>query len=92
VSFTWKENNEKDIGLIAEEVEKFYPEIMEYDPEGNILGYNEKHLLIVAVGALKLQKERIDDLELDKIDLQMENDSLKEKIVSIEERLSAAGL
>jgi hypothetical protein len=61
VSFSWKKNKEKCIGLIAQEVEKVLPELvhdvngLKYVVYGNIVG--------VLIEAIKEQENRITYLE-----------------------------
>jgi hypothetical protein len=38
VNYKWKEDQRKDVGLIAEEVIKVYPELVKTDGEGNAMG------------------------------------------------------
>jgi len=61
VSFSWEKNKEKCIGLIAQEVEKVLPELVQevnglkYVVYGNIVG--------VLIEAIKEQENRITYLE-----------------------------
>ena len=61
VSFSWKKNKEKCIGLIAQEAEEIFPELV-YEVNGL------KHMLYgnivgVLIEAIKEQENRIDFLE-----------------------------
>ena len=63
-NFTWKENNARDIGLIAEEVDKVIPELVFYkdgQPEG--VKYEKVPLYLLEV--IKAQQKEIDELKAD---------------------------
>ncbi len=67
VSFTWKDNTGfnlpegKQIGLIAQEVEKYFPELVKTDSRGyKTIDYGK--LVAVLIEAIKEQQTQIDDL------------------------------
>jgi hypothetical protein len=69
VSFNWKDSGDKSMGLIAQDVEKIYPELIKENPNG-IKGLNYEALtapLIESVkelnGKINEKDERISDLE-----------------------------
>ena len=66
VSFNWKENGAKAIGLIAQEAEEVIPEIVSQDENG-YLGIKYNNLIGVLIEAIKDQQEQIDNLK-NKID------------------------
>ena len=51
VSFNYKNNNKRSLGLIAEEVAQVYPELVEYD-NGQPLGVNYSKLTSVLISAV----------------------------------------
>jgi hypothetical protein len=64
VTFDWKENGRHDIGLIAEEVGKVVPEVVDYEANGtDARSLDYGRLVALLVEALKEQDARIADLE-----------------------------
>jgi len=64
VSFDWKDSGTHDIGLVAEEVGRVVPEVVDYEPNGTdakSLAYDR--LVALLVEAIKEQNERINQLE-----------------------------
>lgn len=61
VQFSWKHNNKKDYGVIAQEVEKIYPEFVAENMDGyKVVNYNSIiALLIKSVQELKREIEQI---------------------------------
>lgn len=57
VEFDWKHNDEHEIGLIAEEVEKILPEAV-WKKDGTVMGLKPLVLIAVLIEAIKeLKKE-----------------------------------
>ena len=63
VRFRWKNDCCADIGFIAEEVEKIYPELISYEDDGEIHGLSYGKLTTVLVKAIQKQQEEIDELK-----------------------------
>ena len=63
VEFEWKETKKKDFGLIAEDVEKIYPHLVEHDDNGDLIGVKYSKLTTVLVKALQQQQEQIEELK-----------------------------
>jgi hypothetical protein len=63
VSFKWKEDQRKDIGLIAEEVAGLYPELVKTDGEGNALGVNYSKITSILIKTVQDLNTRIESLE-----------------------------
>ncbi|MEW6557004.1 MAG: tail fiber domain-containing protein [Elusimicrobiota bacterium] len=64
VSFDWKETQKHDIGLIAEDVGKIIPEVVDYEENGkDAKSLNYDHLVAVLVEAVKEQQKKIEELE-----------------------------
>ena len=62
VSFDWKDDNRPDIGFIAEDIEKVYPELVSYQ-ENQIEGIQYTKFTAVLVKALQEQQKQIDELK-----------------------------
>jgi hypothetical protein len=80
VRFDWKPEwakqrpgREHDIGFVAEDVAKVFPEVVFYDEDGNVTGMDYSRLTAVAVQAIK--------------ELKAENDDLKARLERIEAKL-----
>jgi hypothetical protein len=75
VSFTWKDNGNKSIGVIAQEVQKIIPEIVNTNENGSMsLSYDS--IIGLLIEAIKEQQGSIRELEK-KINILLDNtDSL----------------
>jgi hypothetical protein len=63
VSYNRTDNNRKEIGLIAEEVEQVYPEFVAYDNDGNAVGLHYARLTAVLLQSIKELNQKINNLE-----------------------------
>jgi len=63
ISFTWKQDGTKDIGLGAEEVEKVEPLLTFRNDKGEIEGVKYSQLNVVLINAVKQQQEQIEALK-----------------------------
>lgn len=63
VHFRWKNNNKKDYGLIAEEVQKVYPELVTSGENGDALGISYTKLTALLVKTIQELTDRVSDLE-----------------------------
>jgi hypothetical protein len=61
VTFEWKESKEPSIGVIAQDVEKVFPELVQEVSDHKTVNYNG--LVAVLIEALKEQQEQIDELK-----------------------------
>ena len=61
VEFDWKESGDHDIGLIAQEVKKVFPELVAENAEGT-MGVKYGNLVALLLEAAKEQKKTIDEL------------------------------
>ena len=70
VTFDWKDTGFKDIGLIAEEVEKHIPELVHIDENGGADGIKYSKLTSLLIKAVQDQQKEIIDLKtrLDSLD------------------------
>jgi hypothetical protein len=78
LNFYWKDNNKYDMGLIAEEVGKVVPEIVDYEENGYAKGMKYDRLVALLIEAIKQLNKKINEQnELyqlqDKIILELEN-------------------
>jgi hypothetical protein len=72
VRFDWKETQEEDIGLIAEDVEQTLPDLVIYDNEGRPDAVKYDKIAIYLLGVVK--------------NLKTENEELKKRIETLESR------
>ena len=63
VHFRWKNNNKKDYGLIAEEVQKIYPELVTSGDNGDALGISYTKLTALLVKTIQELTDRVSNLE-----------------------------
>lgn len=63
VHFRWRDTNKKDYGLIAEEVQKVYPELVTSGEDGNALGISYTKLTALLLKTIQDLNERIENLE-----------------------------
>lgn len=63
VSYKWKESDKLDIGVIAQDVEKVFPEAVNADEETGLKSVNYGHLVGPLIEAVKEQQAQIEDLE-----------------------------
>ncbi len=63
VHFRWKDNNQKDVGLIAEEVQKIYPELVSVEDDGQAGGIKYTKLTAILVKTIQDLSARIEKLE-----------------------------
>jgi hypothetical protein len=61
VTFTWKESQQDSIGVIAQEVEKIFPELVKQSDTHKTVNYNG--LIGVLIEAIKEQQKQIDELK-----------------------------
>lgn len=89
VRYTWKENQEEDIGVIAQEVQKVLPEIVKGDSsetakKENYLRLDYSRLTTVLVEANKALQKKNQDLEERVVDLERSKDSLESRLEALE--------
>ena len=65
VSFRWKDSNELSIGLIAQEVEKIFPEIVFVSEDSGLKSIDYITLVVPLIDAIKEQQAEIDELRLE---------------------------
>jgi FtsZ-binding cell division protein ZapB len=78
VRFNWKAGGKEDIGLVAEEVGQFVPEIVTYERNGkDAQSLDYSRLVPVTIEAIKELNER----------LKAENDTLRKKLEAMSEEI-----
>ena len=82
VTFDWKESNENDLGLIAEEVEAINPLLVTYNKSGEVQGVKYDRLSVVFVNALKEQQAQIETQAAEIVKLKKDLESLKALLCS----------
>jgi hypothetical protein len=61
VTYNWKQDDQPDLGLIAEEVAKAEPRFATYNKDGQVQGVKYDQLTIVLINAVKEQQAQIDE-------------------------------
>jgi Chaperone of endosialidase len=59
ISFTWKTDGSRDLGLGAEDVAKVEPLLVTHNDKGEIEGVKYDHLNVILISAIKEQQEQI---------------------------------
>jgi len=67
VSYNLKKNNEPSIGMIAEEVEEVFPELVSKDDNGKAAAMSYGRMTAVLLEAIKELKEEVDELRQENI-------------------------
>ncbi len=62
VKFNWKENNRQDMGFIAQDVEKVFPELVRTSNVSNLKSVEYGNLVAPLVEAIKEQQKQIEAL------------------------------
>lgn len=62
VTFNWKSTDKADVGVVAQEVEKVYPEVVNTGSDG-IKAVEYGHLVGPLIEAIKAQQKQIEDLK-----------------------------
>ncbi len=71
VSYDWKDNNNHDIGLIAQDVEKIFPEVVYTNKETGLKSVDYAKLTVFLVEAIKEQQQQHQkDIEYLKIEIE----------------------
>ena len=67
VSYNLKKSNEPSIGMIAEEVEEIFPELVSKDDSGKASAMSYGRMTAVLLEAIKELKEEVDELKQENI-------------------------
>jgi hypothetical protein len=60
ITFNWKENGKRDLGLAAEDVEQVEPLLVVHNQQGEVEGVKYDRLTVVLINAVKQQQEQIE--------------------------------
>ena len=63
VSFEWKDSGQQSIGLVAQDVEKVFPELVSTNPETGLKSIQYGNLVAVLIEAIKEQQSQIQELQ-----------------------------
>lgn len=88
VNYTWKGNNKKDFGFIAQEVEKVLPLAVHNDDKG-YKAVDYARITSVLVEAIKELKKQNDELKFANENLKTENTKQEKRLQIIEQKVSA---
>jgi hypothetical protein len=77
ISFTWKSDGSRDLGLGAEDVAKVEPLLVTHNDKGEIEGVRYDRLNVVLINAIKQQQEQIETMRA-------ENAALNARLRSVE--------
>jgi hypothetical protein len=80
ISFTWKGDGSRDLGLGAEDVARVAPLLVTHNDNGEVEGVRYDRLNVVLINAIKEQQKQIETLRV-------ENDALNRRLRSVERRM-----
>jgi len=60
ITFMWKSDGTRDLGLAAEEVAQVEPRLVTHNPKGEVEGVRYNHLNVVLINAIKEQQAQIE--------------------------------
>ena len=86
-SFDWKNDGRKDIGVIAQEVEKQFPDIVHTDEKTGMKSVEYGNLVAPIIEAIKELADKTGNIMKKLTDQQKIIDAQNEKIQSLEKRL-----
>lgn len=90
ISFQWKDssNTKPQIGLVAQEVEKVIPEVVQRDANASApLGMNYGNLVPVVIKAVQEQQATITTLKNENAELKQQNAALEARLSALEKKL-----
>ena len=79
VTFRWKDSNEPDIGLVAEEVADAEPLLITYNDEGEVEGVKYDRIGLLLIDELRRLKARFHKLTVEKEHLQKQIDQIESR-------------
>jgi hypothetical protein len=83
--FTWQQpTEEQQIGLLAQETQQLFPELVSYCKEKDLYKMNYAGFSIVAIKAIQEQQVLITDLQQQMKELSKQNEELKTRLEKIE--------
>ncbi|MDD2487262.1 MAG: tail fiber domain-containing protein, partial [Candidatus Gracilibacteria bacterium] len=88
-TFDWKKDKKKDIGVIAQEVEKVFPQAVNTDSKSNMKTVEYGNLVAPLIEAVKELANKIEKIANNYIDQQKKIDELKNQNAKILKRLES---
>ena len=76
-TFTWKANGQKDIGIIAQEVEKVFPELVHTDTKTGLKSVEYGNLVAPLIESVKSQQKTIEEQDIKIQNLEARLDKLE---------------
>jgi hypothetical protein len=76
VEFNWKESGENSLGVIAQDLEKIFPELVYIDPETGLRSVQYSGIIAPLIEAIKAQQEQISEQEKQNQEQQKQIDEL----------------
>jgi hypothetical protein len=80
VSFDWKETNKTDFGLIAEDVERIYPQLISYNKDGQPEAMRYDVMSVLLLEQMRLLKSQNDALTTENVQIKQRLDALEAKV------------
>ena len=77
VAFTWKKTGVSDMGLIAQEVDLVYPDLVTHSAADETLALKYTSLIAPMIASIQELKKRDDDLEIENAALRRDFDAYK---------------
>ena len=77
VAFTWKKTGVSDMGLIAQEVDLVYPDLVTHSGADETLAPKYTSLIAPMIASIQELKKRDDDLEIENAALRRDFDAYK---------------
>lgn len=87
VSYTWKDTGKRDNGVIAQDMQKSFPEAVRKDSEGN-LSVDYGILTPILIESVKEQQAQIEEQQAQIEEQRRINESLEDRIKLLEEKLA----
>jgi Chaperone of endosialidase len=78
VAFTWKKTGVSDMGLIAQEVDPVFPELVTHSGADETLALKYTSLIAPMIASIQELKKRDDDLEIENTALRRDFEAYKE--------------
>ena len=86
VRFTWIKDGQPEIGLIAQEIERVYPELVVTDPVTGLKAVKYQNLVSPLIQATKELESRVTDLERENARLRADLDQLRRDVRALQGR------
>jgi Chaperone of endosialidase len=91
VRYTWKKTGKRDLGLIAEEVDRVFPEIVSHDKRGRAQALDYGRLVSVLIQGAKEQQAEIRALRRQNAVSKLQNAALAKRVARLERLMKGGG-